>query len=158
MGHSDYSLDLWDDLKSKTKLWKGLDRYEDLCHKVNWDDGPTGVFFHKLCKMQLTSKRKLDQAISRQQKEIHESPLEVPSLAANSPDSCSFTSTKRLSHIGINCVFYNRKTHGAHSNPTQFIWKTSYYETGNYGVLVLFCAHCFRLNWAKQTPGIMRRN
>ena len=28
--------------------------------------------------------------------------------------------------------------------------------TGNDGVLGLFCAHC--LGWAKQTPGIMRRN
>ena len=26
------------------------------------------------------------------------------------------------------------------------------------GVLGLFCAHCFRLSWAKQTPGIMRQN
>ena len=38
--------------------------------KINWDDGPQGIFFHKFCKAELSSQRKLEQAQKRAKK-IH---------------------------------------------------------------------------------------
>ena len=64
----DYSPDLWMELRDIALKWKDLDRHGQLYDTVPWNDGPNGVFFHKVCKMELASDRKLNQAKLRKQK------------------------------------------------------------------------------------------
>ena len=49
--------------------WKGLDTFGDRYDKINWSKGTTGVFFHKLCHLNLKSERKLEQAKKRSEKD-----------------------------------------------------------------------------------------
>ena len=41
--------DSWNKLRAVALEWKGLDKYGK-CESVNWDNGSSGSFFHKLCK------------------------------------------------------------------------------------------------------------
>ena len=68
--------------------------------------------------------------------------------------SLNMEKTSSLSSLG-----YMEKCN-RRSSPSSVVYTSLIHEPPeeNDGVLGLFCAHCFRLNWAKQTPGIMRRN
>ena len=71
---SDYPTDSWKKLKAVALEWKRLDKYGDVFgnvfKSVNWGNayGPSGSFFHKLCKTEFTSKRKLEQSKARKAK------------------------------------------------------------------------------------------
>ena len=58
---SDFPASSWDKLEIVAVEWRGLDRYGDIFENVRWDDGPSGIFFHKICKTEFTSKGKLQQ-------------------------------------------------------------------------------------------------
>ena len=65
---SDYPTDSLNKLKAVALEWKGLDKYGNVFESVNWDDGPSGSFLHKLCKTEFTSKKKLEQSKARKAK------------------------------------------------------------------------------------------
>ena len=65
---SDYPTDSRNKLKAVALEWKGLDKCGNVFESVNWDNGPSGSFFHTLCKTEFTSKRKLEQSRARKTK------------------------------------------------------------------------------------------
>ncbi len=93
---SSYPIDLWNTLKESAKGWRGLDRHGDMYDNVAWDNGPTGIFFHKKCKMQLCSTRKLQQAIARQEKVTEIEQEAQPPVDVEDSDTAS--SSRRLRH------------------------------------------------------------
>ena len=61
-------MDLWNTLKKTALQWRGLDKYGDVPDRMKWDDGPDGLAFHKIGKMEISSQRKLQQSIKRKEK------------------------------------------------------------------------------------------
>ena len=62
---SNYDLEKWEDLRKTAEKWKGLDTFGDVFDNVNWSRGPSGIYFHKLCRLRLNDDRRLKQAIGR---------------------------------------------------------------------------------------------
>ena len=56
-------------MKLQTLQWNGLDQFGNVYESVDWDHGPQGIFFHKICKLQVASKYKLQQALKRKEKQ-----------------------------------------------------------------------------------------
>ena len=72
------SLTSWKALREKAKLWVGLDRFGECYENVSWDKPATDNFLHQSCKLQIYSKRLLEQALKRKKKNDNE-----PSEAAH---------------------------------------------------------------------------
>ncbi|KAK4304157.1 hypothetical protein Pmani_023877 [Petrolisthes manimaculis] len=66
---SNTSVEAWTNFKQHAEEWLGLDMYGTVYHEVKWENGPHGIYFHKLCKTQLFSKNKLQQALNRKHKQ-----------------------------------------------------------------------------------------
>lgn len=62
------SLESWEYVKKKAYLWRGLDRYGCIYDSVDWDNGPTGYYIHKICKLRIGTQKKLNEAKARQKK------------------------------------------------------------------------------------------
>ena len=60
------SIERWENIKRKTMLWQGLDKFGDVHKTVDWDKGPTGHYVHEVCRLNLCTARKLEQVIKRQ--------------------------------------------------------------------------------------------
>ena len=106
---TDYLTDSWNKLKAVALEWKGLDKYGNVFESVNWDNGPSGSSFHKLCKSKqlhpaaLTSKRKLEQSKARKAKAETSA---LKSCNDSSSEDVSLSS-RRLSHSTTG-LLYNK--------------------------------------------------
>ena len=120
--------------------WKGLDKYGNVFESVNWDNGPSGSFCHKLCKTEFTSKRKLKQSKARKAKAetsvlkyCNDSASEDVSLSSKrlSPSTTGLLHNKDLciwcmkpedtKHLAeTDGAFYNRWMRGTHSRITPY--------------------------------------
>ena len=47
----------WITLRDQLEQWRGLDRFGTVYDNISWDDGPEGLYFHKLCKAQVANTR-----------------------------------------------------------------------------------------------------
>ena len=56
------STERWENLKKKTLLWSGLDKFGDVPATVDWDKGPIGQCVHDACRLTLCNTKKLEQA------------------------------------------------------------------------------------------------
>ena len=63
------NLDGWNNLEENSRNWCGLDNFGDASGRVNWENGPEGMYLHFNCKMKLFNKRFLEQARKRKEKE-----------------------------------------------------------------------------------------
>ena len=63
------NLDGWKNLEEKSRHWCGLNTSGDVFDRVNWENGPEGMYLHSNCKMKLLNKRSLEQAKKRKEKE-----------------------------------------------------------------------------------------
>ena len=61
------NLDGWNNLEENSRNWCGLDTFGDAFDRVNWENGPEGIYFNS--KMKLFNKRSLEQARQRKEKE-----------------------------------------------------------------------------------------
>ena len=59
------SVTSWNSLKDKASLWTELDRFGGVYHNVKWEEGPTGKYLHSTCRLQISSKRLLEQSLKR---------------------------------------------------------------------------------------------
>ena len=59
------NLDGWKNLEDKSRNWCGLDTFGDAFDRVDWENGPEGMYLHSNCKMKLFNKRSLEQARKR---------------------------------------------------------------------------------------------
>ena len=59
------NLDGWKNLEDKSRNWCGLDTSRDAFDRVDWENGPEGMYLHSNCKMKLFNKRSLEQARKR---------------------------------------------------------------------------------------------
>ena len=59
------SVTSWNSLKDKASLWSELDKFGGVYHNVNWDEGPKGKYLHSTCRLQISSKRLLEQSLKR---------------------------------------------------------------------------------------------
>ena len=66
---SNISPEAWERIKDRAQDWKGLHKFGTVYDSVNWDAGPNGVYFHKVCRTALAAKRGLQKALRRKDKE-----------------------------------------------------------------------------------------
>lgn len=59
----------WDSLQSKSKAWRGLDRFGDVYDTTSWGNGPAGYYMHKSCYITISSSVQLKKSQQRIQKE-----------------------------------------------------------------------------------------
>ena len=62
------NLDGWKNLENKSRNWCGLDTSRDAFDRVDWENGPEGMYLHSNCKMKLFNNRYLEQARKRKEK------------------------------------------------------------------------------------------
>ena len=79
------SADIWAQLQTKTKEWKGLDRFGSVFESTQWERGAKDFFVHKSCYISISSKRKLGQAMKRKEKGYDEK--EMNSSCAQQDDT-----------------------------------------------------------------------
>ena len=58
----------WENMKSKSKDWRGLDKFGNLYESADWESGPAGKCIHKNCQLILRSKEKLEKAKKRKER------------------------------------------------------------------------------------------
>lgn len=63
------NLSAWSNLEEKSKNWIGLDTFGDVFDRVDWRNGPQGMYLHSNCKIKLFNSRSLEQAKRRKEKE-----------------------------------------------------------------------------------------
>lgn len=63
------SIGKWQNLREKAANWSGLDKFGTVYESVDWDKGHEGLFMHKECYLNISNKRKLQQAEKR--KSVH---------------------------------------------------------------------------------------
>ena len=63
------NLDGWKNLEEKSQNWCGLDTFGDAFDRVNWENGPEGMYLHSNWKMKLFNKRSLEQVRKSREKE-----------------------------------------------------------------------------------------
>ena len=64
------NLDGWKNLEEKSQNWCGLDTFGDAFDRVNWENGPEGMYLHSNWKMKLFNKRSLEQVRKSREKEL----------------------------------------------------------------------------------------
>ena len=62
------NLDGWKNLEVKSRNWCGLDTFGDAFDRVDWENGPEGMYLHSNCKMKLFNKRSLEQERKKKEK------------------------------------------------------------------------------------------
>ena len=58
----------WENLEVKASKWKGSDKYSDVYDSFDWEEGSTGLVWHKSCKIEICGERKLQEALNRKRK------------------------------------------------------------------------------------------
>ena len=109
-----------------------MNRFSDVYENVNWDAGPNGIYFHKLCKTGMQNKRKIEQAKKRVEKADK---LATPE--ENVPNNLNNVNVnKRLTrqvgslhekHLCIWCMKPGQKKHGG--EPLSLIQSCSAWNT-----------------------------
>ena len=59
----------WKNIKEKSELWIGLDKFGSVYSSTKWDSDRENSYCHKQCYMNLTNSRKLEQAKNRKKKQ-----------------------------------------------------------------------------------------
>ena len=93
------SAEKWKTLKSKTALWKGLDKFGAVNESIPWSNGPDGFHMCDNCYFTLKSNRSLDQARKRQEKGKKRTDLPEHTPAAEE-NLCQSSSKRLRSSIG----------------------------------------------------------
>ena len=60
----------WNNIRTKSEIWKGLDRFNSVYDTVVWEDGPVDRYMHSSCYLTLCNTKKLEQAKIRNQKAL----------------------------------------------------------------------------------------
>lgn len=76
----------WENIKQKSLLWSGLDKFGHVYATVDWNKGPVGKYVHEACLLTLCNTKKLEQAKTRQRKQETD---ECPSQSSSMLDECS---------------------------------------------------------------------
>ena len=97
---SSYPLNSWNDLKRLAHEWKKLDTFGEVFDSVSWDDGPSGKYFQKVCRMEIAGERKLQQAKSRYEKSTNKQQIQT-SCANESVENDPATSGRRTRSKGM---------------------------------------------------------
>ena len=58
----------WENVEVKASKWKGSDKYSDVYDSFDWEEGSTGLVWHKSCKIEICGERKLQEALNRKRK------------------------------------------------------------------------------------------
>ena len=64
----EYTETQWQKLKSTAELWSGLDKYGHVFADTDWSGSPKSIF-HRKCIGYMQTKKTLDQAINRREKQ-----------------------------------------------------------------------------------------
>ena len=95
------STERWKQLETKTKDWKGLDKFGNVFESTDWEKGAEGLHVHERCYITLSSKRSLQQSRKRKEKENAENSPTIPEQQDLQEKECQPSSPKRLrSSIG----------------------------------------------------------
>ena len=92
------SAEKWKTLKSKTALWKGLDKFDAVNESIPWSNGPDGFHMCDNCYFTLKSNRSLDQARKRQEK--GKKRTDLPEHTPAEENLCQSSSKRLRSSIG----------------------------------------------------------
>ena len=58
----------WKIFQCNARKWRGLDKFGTVADTVDWNSGPDGKLWHKICKLNICTEKKLQQAIKRKEK------------------------------------------------------------------------------------------
>ena len=121
---SSYPLNSWNDLKRLAHEWKKLDTFGEVFDSVSWDDGPSGKYFHKVCRMEIAGERKLQQAKSRYEKNTNKQQIQT-SCANESVENDPATSGRRTRSKGMLhnkdlCIWCMKPEDKAHPDRDKF--------------------------------------
>ena len=115
--HTNYSPTLWSEFQDLALKWKGLDKFHDLHDSVDWASGPEDKLWHRHCKANIASSRKLQQARNRKEKECLEMPSEAElPLKLESKTDNDFSTRSKVGklhdkHLCIWCMLPKDKKH-----------------------------------------------
>ena len=123
------SQERWDTVKAKAQLWKGLDKFGDVFHTVDWDNGPSGKCMHDSCRLLIVTKRKLEQAIKRKDKldkQIIQDSMEASTSSQSETEAPSKKLRSSFGALGVHmkekCVWCMRGQDSKHpGNPLQLM-------------------------------------
>ncbi len=94
--HSISTIERWDNIKRKSQLWIGLDKFGSIHSNVDWEHGPAGHWAHESCRMTLCNATKLEQAKKRQRKRELERSHEKASSVSGCSSQAVAPAAKRL--------------------------------------------------------------
>lgn len=94
---SNYPETSWKKLEECARQWIGLDKFGKVHESVKWEDGPTGCYFHKDCRLFMSSARKLEQAKNRQSKIRTASLATLPTIDEDEDETESKNRSSRSS-------------------------------------------------------------
>ncbi len=90
-------IERWENIKRKSQLWIGLDKFGNIHSSVDWEHGPSGHCVHESCKMTLCNATKLEQAKKRQKKrELEQSHSHDKASSVSGHCSQAVPAAKRL--------------------------------------------------------------
>ena len=96
----------WENFRLAAKKWSGLDTYGDVFIKTDWKSGWEGKFWHKMCKLNISTEKKLKQALKR--KEAAKSPDEKSDDAVNEDERPATRKSVGIIHDKSACIWCTR--------------------------------------------------
>ena len=111
----------WNNLEEKAKNWSCLDTFGGAFDRVNWEDGPQGMYVHSNCKIKLFNSRSLEQAKQRKEKEKEKKSENEEEILtqSNSPVASSIVtrrSTTGLVHSKHLCIWCMKPEDARHKD------------------------------------------
>ena len=67
---NDISSTKWENIKEKSKLWQGLDKFGAVYKTYNWDCKPKAVYMHKNCYLMLCGTSHRAKAMKRKSNQV----------------------------------------------------------------------------------------
>ena len=90
------STERWKQSETKTKDWKGLEKFENIFKSTDWEKGAEELHVHERCYITLTSKRSPQQSRKRKEKENARKCSTIPDQQDLQKKECQPSSPKRL--------------------------------------------------------------
>ncbi len=94
------SIERWDNIKKKSLLWSGLDKFGNVHATVDWDRCPAGQGVHDSCRLTLCNSKKLEQAKERQKKQEFRCQSQSSSMSDVCPPAAAPAAKRLRSSLG----------------------------------------------------------